>query len=119
MPDSKPLNTPKENAPLDYRFSLANERTYLAWVRTALALVAAAIGIDQLTPDLAEPAVRIALSTCLCLLAGTIAVYSYLRWQNNENAMINQVPLVRNKLNIIISVVLLTLIFTIITLILY
>ena len=32
----------------DYRFSLANERTFLAWIRTALAFMAAAIGIDQL-----------------------------------------------------------------------
>ncbi|MGB5444474.1 MAG: DUF202 domain-containing protein, partial [Psychromonas sp.] len=34
----------------DYRFSLANERTYLAWIRTAIALLAGAIAIDQLTP---------------------------------------------------------------------
>ncbi|GAM70385.1 inner membrane protein [Vibrio sp. JCM 19236] len=39
----------------DYRFSLANERTYLAWIRTALALLAGAIAVDQLTPDLANP----------------------------------------------------------------
>ena len=30
----------------DPRFSLANERTFLAWIRTALALAAAAIGLD-------------------------------------------------------------------------
>src|SRR6185312_1745313 len=29
----------------DYRFSLANERTFLAWIRTALALMAAAVGV--------------------------------------------------------------------------
>ena len=27
----------------DYRFTLANERTYLAWIRTALALVAGGV----------------------------------------------------------------------------
>ncbi|WP_163540613.1 YidH family protein, partial [Klebsiella pneumoniae] len=32
----------------DYRFSLANERTFLAWIRTALALLAGAIAIEQL-----------------------------------------------------------------------
>lgn len=31
----------------DYRFSLANERTFLAWMRTALALVAAAVLFHQ------------------------------------------------------------------------
>ena len=30
--------------PLDPRFSLANERTFLAWIRTALVLVAGGVG---------------------------------------------------------------------------
>ncbi|MGL9725147.1 YidH family protein [Sodalis sp. (in: enterobacteria)] len=33
----------------DYRFSLANERTFLAWIRTALALLAGAVGLEQFT----------------------------------------------------------------------
>ena len=36
----------------DYRFSLANERTFLAWIRTALALIAGAVGIDQFASHL-------------------------------------------------------------------
>lgn len=32
----------------DYRFSLANERTFLAWIRTALGFLAAGVGLDQL-----------------------------------------------------------------------
>ena len=35
----------------DYRFSLANERTFLAWIRTALGFLAAGVGLDQLAPD--------------------------------------------------------------------
>ena len=31
----------------DYRFSLANERTFLAWIRTALGFLAAGVGLDQ------------------------------------------------------------------------
>ena len=31
----------------DYRFSLANERTFLAWIRTALALLAGGVLLDQ------------------------------------------------------------------------
>lgn len=30
----------------DYRFSLANERTFLAWIRTALGFLAAGVGLD-------------------------------------------------------------------------
>ena len=32
-----------ERPRLDYRFSLANERTFLAWTRTALALIAGGV----------------------------------------------------------------------------
>ena len=37
----------------DYRFSLANERTFLAWIRTALGFLAAGVGLDQLAPQFA------------------------------------------------------------------
>jgi len=32
----------------DYRFSLANERTFLAWIRTGLGFFVSAIAIDQM-----------------------------------------------------------------------
>lgn len=71
----------------DYRFSLANERTYLAWIRTALGFLAAGVGLDQLAPDLATPLVREIVALLLCLFAGALAVYGYLRWLRNERAM--------------------------------
>ena len=36
----------------DYRFSLANERTFLAWLRTAMALIGGGFAVDQFLPDL-------------------------------------------------------------------
>jgi hypothetical protein len=36
----------------DYRFTLANERTFLAWIRTALAILAAGILLDQFSTRL-------------------------------------------------------------------
>lgn len=71
----------------DYRFSLANERTYLAWIRTALGFLAAGVGLDQLAPDLATPLIREIVALLLCLFAGALAVYGYLRWLRNEKAM--------------------------------
>ncbi len=36
--------------PVDVRFSYANERTFLAWNRTALALIATGVAATQLLP---------------------------------------------------------------------
>lgn len=71
----------------DYRFSLANERTFLAWIRTVLGFLAAGIGLDQVTPNFSTPVIREALALTLCLTAGVLAIYSYLRWLRNEKAM--------------------------------
>ena len=48
---------PEEHEP-DYRFTLANERTFLAWQRTALGLLAAAVALVQLVPELTIPGAR-------------------------------------------------------------
>ncbi|KIF46279.1 membrane protein [Vibrio owensii 47666-1] len=93
----------------DYRFSLANERTYLAWIRTALALLAGAIGIDQLTPDLAAPIIRILLSSFLCFGAGLLAIFAYLRWSQNERAMRTNAQLVYTSFLKVISILLMLL----------
>ena len=58
----------------DYRFSLANERTFLAWIRTALGFLAAGVGLDQLAPDFATPLIREILALLLCLFAGEKAM---------------------------------------------
>ncbi len=71
----------------DYRFSLANERTFLAWIRTALGFLAAGVGLDQLAPDFATPLVREAVALLLCVFSGLLAVWGYLRWLRNEKAM--------------------------------
>jgi putative membrane protein len=71
----------------DYRFTLANERTFLAWIRTALAFMAAAIGIDQLAPDLAPGLFRSGLVIALGLTAAGLSCYAWRRWSDNERAM--------------------------------
>jgi putative membrane protein len=71
----------------DYRFSLANERTFLAWIRTALALIGGGFAVDQFLSDRLTHWVRIALS--LALLTG--GVFCTLRavnhWVRCERAM--------------------------------
>src|SRR4029079_17162866 len=64
----------------DYRFSLANETTFLAWIRTSLALIVGALGIDQLFPDIAPGPLRIAICVALAFIGALLAVVAYRRW---------------------------------------
>ena len=92
--DPKP--GPDRRAP-DYRFSLANERTFLAWIRTALALVAGALAIGAVEPDLDRGAGILLPAACL-VAAAAIAAYSYRRWSIVESAMRSGAPLPRHPL---------------------
>ncbi|MGH3794528.1 MAG: YidH family protein [Pseudonocardiaceae bacterium] len=71
----------------DYRFTLANERTLLAWLRTALGLLAAAIAVVHLVPGLGLPGARKVIGTILAGLATTLAVTSTVRWRAVQAAM--------------------------------
>jgi putative membrane protein len=71
----------------DPRFTLANERTFLAWVRTALALVAGGIGLEAFVPPLAVPGLRQALALVLVLLGAGVSATAFRRWQQAQRAM--------------------------------
>ncbi len=77
----------------DYRFTLANERTFLAWIRTALALVAGGIAVVQLVPEFFVHGGRLALGVVLVLLAVLVSATSYFRWARNEVAIRRDEPL--------------------------
>jgi putative membrane protein len=71
----------------DYRFSLANERTFLAWIRTALAILAGGVLFHQFAARLRPVWMVVALSVGLSMLAGLLALGAYQRWRANEIAM--------------------------------
>ncbi len=71
----------------DYRFTLANERTFLAWIRTALALVAGGIAVVQFVPAFGIPGVRHGLSLVLTAGGGLLAALAVRRWQRVQAAM--------------------------------
>jgi putative membrane protein len=80
-----PLNSVGQDP--DYRFSLANERTFLAWIRTALALLAGGVAAVQLVPAFKLPGGRLILGVTLVVLSIMVAGGSYHRWTANERAM--------------------------------
>lgn len=77
----------------DPRFTLANERTFLAWIRTALALLAGGIAVEAFTADVFLPEVRKTLAITLLVLGMLVSVSACVRWLNVERAMRQRAPL--------------------------
>jgi putative membrane protein len=77
----------------DYRFTLANERTFLAWIRTSLALLAGGVAVIQLVPNFSVPGGRHALGFALIVLSIVVATGSYRHWAQSEMALRLRRPL--------------------------
>jgi putative membrane protein len=76
----------------DPRFTMANERTYLAWNRTALALIGGGLAAGQLL-DFGSRATRLLVALPPILLGLALALMSYRRWEQNERALRLDEPL--------------------------
>lgn len=70
----------------DPRFSLANERTFLAWLRTALALVAAGVALHALGVP-ADPFWRTVAALLFIALGALAVVRGWLGWTSTEVAL--------------------------------
>ena len=77
----------------DPRFTLANERTFLAWIRTSLALLAGGVAVEAFMGDLIGPELRKTVAVLLLLLALVIGGGSFFRWLNVERSMRHKTPL--------------------------
>jgi putative membrane protein len=78
---------------IDYRFTLANERTFLAWIRTSLGLLAGGVAVHTLVQPLRMSGVRRTLAMSCIVLAVIIAVGAYGHWRRVGTAMRNGEPL--------------------------
>ncbi len=71
----------------DYRFTLANERTFLAWVRTGLALLAGAVALASFVHDFGPRSLRVSITAFLLILSLIVTVGAYVRWDRTERAL--------------------------------
>jgi inner membrane protein YidH len=79
-----PEKQPTVGSTPDYRFSLANERTFLAWIRTALALIAGGLAAAQFLPVLH---LREIIAIALLVLGALVALRAVDHWARTERAM--------------------------------
>jgi putative membrane protein len=77
----------------DPRFTLANERTFLTWLSTALALSAGGVAMAAVPGDVFVPWVRTALAVILVSLSALAAGMAYPRWRRIQRALRAQAPL--------------------------
>lgn len=77
----------------DPRFTLANERTFLAWIRTSLAFLAGGIAIEAFAGELFIGPVREGLSILLLVLGMLISAGAAVRWLSVERSMRAKAPL--------------------------
>jgi putative membrane protein len=76
----------------DPRFTLANERTFLAWIRSAIAVIAIGVAINEL--GVGSNAVLRGVVVIALIVSGVIlALFSFVRWMNIERAMREAKPL--------------------------
>lgn len=109
MAPGSPTDGPREAADPeghepDVRLSFANERTFLAWNRTALALIATGVAATQLLPKFDVTFGRRLLGLPLIALGALLALTSYSHWQANERAMRRGEPLVPSRIPLVLSV---------------
>ena len=71
----------------DYRVTLANERTFLAWIRTSLGLLAGGVAVRQLVEPFEVNGGRTALALLAIAASAILAVGGYLRWHGVQRAM--------------------------------
>lgn len=84
---AKPKNkiSKQEQLDVDARFLLANERTLLAWIRTALAVLAGGIALIQLSNE--DTATQNIIGTAVVLLGAFMATVGYIRFQAADKAI--------------------------------
>ncbi|AEF41432.1 YidH family protein [Hoyosella subflava] len=77
------------SAPLrpDERFTLASERTFLAWMRTSLGLMVAGIAVIHVVPTFSTQTVRTVIGLAMVSLSCLAAAEGFRRWRQVAKAL--------------------------------
>jgi putative membrane protein len=103
------VHEPDDGTEPDARYTFANERTFLAWSRTSLALVVGGLAIAQLLPPFPGiPWGRHLIGTPLILLGCGVSVISYTEWKASQRALRHGQPLARSRLPQILAIAIAT-----------
>lgn len=89
----------------DYRFSLANERTFLAWIRTGLALIAGGLACAQFLPPLPIRYLREVIAVALLVLGAIVALRAVDHWARTERAMRTGAELPASRFPAVLAIV--------------
>jgi putative membrane protein len=91
---------PGDQPIIDYRMSFAAERTYLAYLRTSLALLATGIAVVGALPDAGHEGVRRWMGAALVVAGLVTAVRARSRWRQLESVMRTGGPLPRSSVDV-------------------
>jgi putative membrane protein len=91
---------------VDYRFLLANERTFLAWMRTALGLIAGGVALDQFVLPETDSATVALVALAAIALGALLAVVGTVRWARMDTAMRAGVPAARSRTIVVVGALL-------------
>lgn len=83
MSSSNKQHKPERLDP-DVRFLLANERTLLAWIRTAIAVIAGGVALTQFGSD---STIRMVTGVSAIVLGISLASFGYIRFRDADKAI--------------------------------
>ncbi|MEV5573236.1 DUF202 domain-containing protein [Spirillospora sp. NPDC052269] len=88
-PDAKPGLVPgtKAGTRPDTRFLLANERTYLAWMRTCLAFLVGGVALGHLTVRPGLEWLRMTIVVMIIASGIVLTPLAFLHWRTTEHAI--------------------------------
>ena len=89
----------------DPRFSFANERTFLAWIRTALGFIAAGVALAAVARLGPQDGPQVRAAAVLLVACGLVSgLGAFTRWARSERAMRLDRPLPSSPLLVVLTV---------------